>query len=193
MLFISFLLTVINIVLNRQHIYGPFSQIEYTEMTDEVNKVVDFIQLAQNTTAPNNHTDSLLCKACLFTFNNFHKLLDKKYGLRLFEELIARLCSIGLDYEVCKNAINLYAPVVINSLIEHYLDAEYICTIRMICIFDHYVKLTPDDYAKSLLSDKPAIIVPELDESASTLKVLHVSDIHTDLKYQEVYYNNIGK
>jgi sphingomyelin phosphodiesterase len=159
-------------------------------MKQEVNNIVDILARSHNITIPNNHTDSLLCKTCLYTFNKFHQLLDKKYGLRLFEELIAKICSIGLEYEVCKNAIDLYAPVVINSLIEHYLDAEYICTNKFICKFDHYVKLNPDDYARKLLNDKPANIIPTIDEASPVLKVLHVTDIHTDMKYEEVFLNN---
>jgi hypothetical protein len=174
------------VLCDKEKIYGPFNELEYKEMNEEVNNVVNFINYHNITNTPGNHTDSLICKTCLYTFNKFHQLLDKKYGLRLFEELIARICSIGLEYEVCKKAIGLYAPVVIDSLIEHYLDAEYICTYRFICQFDHYVKLNPDDYARRLLQDKPTNIIPDVDLLAPILKVLHVTDIHTDLKYEEV-------
>ncbi len=188
MLYFSLLFLVAQLVMSdKEKFFGPFNEIQYNEMKQEVDNVVNFISLSLNSTHdPSNHTDSFVCKACLYTFNKFHQLMDKKYGLRLFEELLANICSIGLDYNVCKSAIDLYAPVVVDSLIEHYIDAEYICTNRLICKFDHYVELNPEDYARRLLEDKPANKLPEIDKLAPTLKVLHVTDIHTDLKYEEV-------
>jgi len=172
-------------------IHGPFSEHEYREIRNEAEKVSDFVfnhMINNNTTDKklSNHTDSFVCKACLWTFTNFHNLLDKKYGMRMLDELLAILCSVATDYQVCRKAINLYSPVVLDSIIEHYLDAEYICTNKLICKFSHYVELNPDEYARELLKDKPQNFVPNINPNATILKVLHVTDIHTDLQYSEV-------
>ena len=171
---------------------GPLTKNEFEEINEEVKKAVDFVIISKglNVTegyAPfTNHTDSFICKTCLYTFTKFHNFLDKKYGLRVFNEFMTLLCSVAVDHSVCKKIINLYAPIVIDSFVEHYLDAEYICSSKLICKFQHYQELEADDYAKRVLEDKPTDIKPELDESAPTLKVLHVTDIHTDLFYEEV-------
>ena len=132
-----FLIYLLNIsCTDKKRIHGPFSEIEYVEMRNEAEKVSDFIlnYMINNNSTDNrstNHTDSFICKTCLWTFTKFHNLLDKKYGMRIFGELLAILCSVATDYQVCRKAINLYSPVVVDSIIEHYLDAEYICTNKL--------------------------------------------------------------
>lgn len=171
---------------------GPLIKLENDEILNTVFKLVDFVITAKgfNVTesyiSPNNHTDSFICKTCLYTFTKFHNFLDKKYGLRMINEFVSLFCSIAVDYKVCRKAINLYSPIVVEAIIEHYLDAEYICTSKLICKFSHYQELSADDYARRVLADKPVNTRPVLDDNASTLKVLHVTDIHTDLEYIEV-------
>lgn len=86
----------------------------------------------------------------------------------------------------------MWAPTIIDALIEHYIDAEYLCTSKFICKFEHYQELNPDEYARKLLKDKPAKVSPQITEER-ILKVLHMSDVHTDLKYQEGSNGNCGK
>jgi hypothetical protein len=171
---------------------GPVTKEEFEEIDEEVKKAVDFFIISKGLNVTEgyvpftNHTDSFICKTCLYTFTKFHNFLDKKYGLRVLNEFMALLCSVVVDHSVCKKIINLYAPIVIDSFVEHYLDAEYICSNKLICKFQHYQELEADDYAKKVLADKPDYIKPELDESTPTFKILHVTDIHTDLLYEEV-------
>jgi len=186
---------------NISEIHGPFSSEEYKEMQDETNFIVSLLADSIKSVRDDkknvaksqieafkggNHTDSFICKTCLWTFSKYHNLLEKKYGLTLFNQLLSLFCAIGLDYKICKEAIDLYSPTVIDSLIEHYLDAEYICTKTKICKFSHYNELDPDDYARDLLKDKPPKKIEQVDPSGPSLKVLHVTDIHTDLLYEEV-------
>lgn len=161
-------------------IQGNSTQINITTMQQELLKPVQ--KLA-------NHTDSILCKVCLWTFSKFHNLLKKHYGVPLIQKIIARLCSLGLDYTVCKGAIELYTDIVLDSLIDRYLNAEYICTHPIICEFAHYQELDPDEYARNLLKDKPKNIKPIINAEGRTLKVLHATDIHTDTLYYEVNKN----
>lgn len=86
----------------------------------------------------------------------------------------------------------MWAPTVIDALIEHYFDAEYLCSVPIICKYEHFQRLNPDVYAKELLKDKPENKAPVITGNR-TLKVLHMSDVHTDLKYQEGSNGNCGK
>ena len=197
-------------------INGPFSEEDYREMKEESEKLLTYlisnkqtvfsdnkiiIDLISNSTEvpvnemslhlnpnPVNHTDSFFCKTCLWTFGKFHNLLKKKFGMTLLNEFLTLFCSIVLRREVCRNAIYLYSPIVIDSLIEHYLDAEFICTKNYMCKFRHFIELDPDDYARQLLKDKPNKIEEIVKKDGETLKVLHVTDIHTDFNYKEVNY-----
>jgi len=135
-----------------------------------------------------NHTDGILCKTCLWTFTKFHQFLHKKHGLTLLNEILALLCATTVDYSICRKAIYLYSPQIYDAILEHYLDAEYICTKSNMCKVSHYIELNPDDYARYLLLDKPENIDLKPNEQAKKLKFLHVTDIHTDLLYKEVFY-----
>ena len=141
-----------------------------------------------------DHEDGILCKSCLYVFKTIHNFLDKKYGFSFLFQLIGLLCEYVIQFEksVCKHAIEMWAPTITDALIEHYLDAEYICTNRLICQFDHYKELNADEYATRLLKDKPEKIKPNI-TSEKILKILHMSDVHTDLKYQEGSNANCGK
>lgn len=179
-------------------IHGPFTSEEYQEMREVSQSLVNYIidnnlyenkmTKALNQTKADNHTDSFICKTCLKTFTSFHNFLDKKYGLSLLKEFLANICSPFLEFKICKSAIDLYAPVIVDSLIEHYMDAEYICTNNHLCKFRHYQDLNADDYAKELLKDKPMVeeIFNYTISNEDDIKVLQVTDIHTDIFYTEV-------
>lgn len=131
-----------------------------------------------------DHKDGIICKGCLFLYESIHNLLLKKYGWRAMFELTSLLCAIGLDYRICRKYIIFYGENVLESLIDHYINGEYICTFTHICKNTHFVTLQADDYAKDLLKDKPTNNSPTIDPLAKTWKVLHVTDIHVDLNYK---------
>ncbi len=187
--------------ISLRFINGPFKEEEYKEMKTEAENVVNFLKskiLTRNSTEINsmqshlnpikNHTDSVICKACLNIFTKFHNLLERKYGLTFFTEMLSLLCTVGLSHNICHQAIDLYSPIVVDSLIEHYLDAEYICSKSHICKMSHFIELNPDDYARDLLKDKPPKELLQADQNAPLLKVLHLTDFHTDLLYEEVNF-----
>ena len=108
--------------------------------------------------------------------------------------LVIWLCSWGLKYEVCKGSVELWGNTVLDAVIEHYLDYEYICSSRFVCQFSHYLELNPDDYARKLLEDKPnrtEIINYHTKNERNVnkiYKVLHITDLHTDFIYTEVIF-----
>ena len=118
--------------------------------------------------------------------------MKKKYGFNWLTRIVTWLCSWGVKYEVCEGAISLWENKVIDSIIERYLDHEYICSGRFVCKDAHYIELNPDDYAKNLLEDKPnSTQIEEYHKRNNknlnkTYKVLHITDLHTDFKYEEV-------
>ena len=181
---------------NILEIHGPFSADEYIEMKDESLKLIDMMSAGKNITSSmdlhktsnfTNHTDSMICKACLYTFTKFHNILDKKYGLTLLNEFLSLMCSTILDFSICKKAVDLYSPTVVDALTEHYLDAEFLCTKSYMCKYSHFQELNADDYARELLKDKPNVTKGfNIITGNSTFKVLHVTDIHTDMLYNEV-------
>lgn len=191
---------------------GPFTNLEYAEMEEVSKGVLNLLENVTNieanktltstttdilTTFSNTYntkitnTYNLICRTCLWSFTKFNNLMKKKYGLTILNEFLSLLCSFKLQHSICREAINNFSPILIESLIERYLDAEFICTNTYMCQNIHFKELNPDEYAKNLLKDKPIIKLQtiEFNNSSSTLKVLHVTDIHTDLLYTEVILN----
>lgn len=65
------------------------------------------------------------------------------------------------------------------------MTGEYICSFSVICDYLHVEKLNPDDYARELLKDKQKKTLPEIAENPKKWKVMHLTDLHTDLHYTE--------
>ena len=181
-------------------VYGPFSEDSYLEMVEGVNKVIEYISIAHSLDRSANKDNFLsefkqtsennfICRSCLYSFTKFHDLLQKRYGFGLLREFFARICGLNQEYTVCKAALDLYEPMVTTALIDHYFNPEYICSSRFICSNIHFEYLNPDDYARELLKDKPVNVKEEPKMDGNKLKILHVTDIHTDFYYTEVIIN----
>lgn len=177
--------------------YGPVTEESYNDMKRTFQQVMDFVRIKENDESAmqkpyNNpkglgeHKDGAICRSCLWTFTKLHNFLKARHGISIITEFLALICTSTTDYHVCRKIIGLYEPVVTDALLEHYLNAEYICSHRLICENSHFNYLSPDDYARDLLKDKPEVDPIEPDFLAPKWKVLHVTDIHTDLLYSEV-------
>ncbi len=158
-----------------------------------LNNLTYFLQDLENekNTFLNNfsgHKDSLLCKGCQWVTKNFYGLVSKTYHRIGLFNLLSFICDkfVHLSQAACDGYINNYGHVILDSLMDHYMTPEYICTKLSICKNIHYQLLDADDYAKNLLIDKPKTIKKStINNSATTWKMLHVTDIHTDTQYIE--------
>jgi len=137
---------------------------------------------------------------CVNTFNRINKFIKDHYGKSGLIEFANFICKkfIKISSEACKSYIGFYTPALIDSLLEHYFTGEYICNHHFICKHDHFKYLTADEYADRVLNknatkfseidfklNKTLKHVDMIDENSPVWKVLHVSDIHTDLGYNE--------
>jgi sphingomyelin phosphodiesterase len=133
-----------------------------------------------------NHTDGYVCKTCLGIIGSVNFVLSKYKEVGTLQ-VFSFICRefFGFTYDACDGLINKFLPIIADSLLDHYLTAEYICTVVHACEYDHFIYMDPDDYAKDLLKDKPANITNTVIKSEKKLHVLQITDIHTDLLYKE--------
>jgi hypothetical protein len=103
--------------------------------------------------------------------------------LVLFEEI----CTEILEYskETCNLYINEYGPIIVDSLIDSHFTGEYLCSNKYFCKNLHIEYFNPDDYARKLLADKPKNLPWKKNPNGKILKLLHLTDMHTDLGYTE--------
>ena len=128
----------------------PYTLSEH--LINEINKI-DII-LKSKKTSFLEHKDNLLCRSCLFTFKNFKNFTLKKYGLFILEDIIILICSHYQDAKICNGAVHNYSHEVINSLIDHYFNEEYICSFKLICQNNHFEYLEADDFAFEIIKNK---------------------------------------
>ena len=208
---ISYLMASLAIIyINSKEVFGPLNEYDHLLIEKGIDKLTKVFKMKEllysnssfassdkfleedNLVKAHPQNETVMCKICEFTFTNVHNFLKKKYGFNWISRFVIWLCSWGVKYEVCEGAISLWENKVIDSIIDRYLDHEYICSSRFVCKDAHYVELNPDDYAKKLLEDKPnRTQIEEYHKRNSknlnkTYKVLHITDLHTDFKYEEV-------
>jgi sphingomyelin phosphodiesterase len=174
---------------------SPLTLDEHNEITNAITNIYNFIEKTKNnqekikflkSLSANNHKDSFLCKSCLWFFGHMHSFLMKKYGVKATFYLLTLVCSLGMSKNVCNEYLNLYGPVIYDSIVDHYINGEYVCSLTRVCKDEHFIKLNADDYAKDLLKDKPLnVTTPFIDIQAPTWKVLQVADLHVDYLYLE--------
>jgi sphingomyelin phosphodiesterase len=133
------------------------------------------------------HTDGIVCRTCLSIAGEIYYLATTYYDDTGMLKVASFLCHyvIGFSPEACNGFIYKFGPVLITSLLGHYMTPEYICNSPYVCSTEHYITLDSDDYARELLKDKPSNITKTtIDIVSKRWKMLHVTDIHTDLFYQ---------
>jgi sphingomyelin phosphodiesterase len=178
--------------------FGPLTEESTLEIKNAFEKIKNYIQSNKNhkrtsdngflseKLSPNDHKDGIICRGCLKLYGLIQSLLLKKYGWSVLFEFASLLCSLGLNKQVCNRYIHAYGEIVVESLIEHYLNAEFICTFTFMCRYKHFINLNADDFAREILADKPTPNnnFSRINTQAVVWKVLHVADIHVDLQYE---------
>jgi sphingomyelin phosphodiesterase len=187
-----FILSAIAIITEQS---GFEEFVEYKEFSDLKEKVVNLETTLTHKKASlegflngfSNHTDSFICRACMKVYGEIYYLLTNYYSKTGGLQLARFLCHeiIGFSKEACSGFVDTYGPVLVTSLLDHYMTPEYKCRYKWICPNDHFISLNADDYAKEVLKDKPVNSTDPVIGNATRWNVLHVTDIHTDLLYKE--------
>ena len=94
------------------------------------------------------------------------------------------ICEKHQNQTVCQGALQSYGDIVFEALLDRVFDAYHVCERLHVCPKDTS-RGHLEDYIKDVLKDKPATSYPTPTKK-STYNVLHFSDPHIDLEYQEV-------
>lgn len=122
------------------------------------------------------------CKGIIATLRDY---VVEKHGFQGLYQFLTKICTtIGMDEDVCQNAIDGYAPLIFKGLINKMVDETHICALLKLCKEGNKY-LNPDDFAKELLKDKPDKKREPIDAKAKQWRMLQVTDLHYDLYYQE--------
>lgn len=164
-----------------------FPKISLLKIIEETIKFIKNNQLINNIEKLDNKNETLLCKGCIWTFNSLNFLIKEFYKTTKFLSLFENICLDVFQYDkdTCSLYINDYAPAIVDSLIDSHITGNDLCSNKYFCKNLHIKYLNPDEYAKELLADKPAYKPSNKTSKGENLKILHLTDMHTDLGYTE--------
>jgi hypothetical protein len=149
-------------------------------------------------------TDLVQNKACDYCRGFFNFLQDStksRTALNTINFIVNFACKIKMnDDNVCRKVKDLFADEMIKGVIARKLNPNYICTsVIPICQKGkYYTELNADDYAREILKDLPLnknnsdIDKQQSDRTKNStinnknIKILHLTDVHIDLEYEEV-------
>lgn len=133
--------------------------------------------------------ESLLCKTCESYVSSIN---DKDYS-KLYDflkNMSIEICDKAKMFkrEVCIGGVEeMYKPVL-DSLKFHYLDKNLICPSLKLCP-EYYKYVDIEKLRDEILQDKPQSNNRNEEKKnigkSDTFYVLHISDVHTDLEYEE--------
>lgn len=106
--------------------------------------------------------------------------------VQYLEDFLESACAIFESTNVCQGIFHEYASEFVKNFFKRIFDPIEVCGSLGFCK-DTYHVLDFNDYLKEVLADKPNTTVPQ-PTLKSTLKVLHLADMHIDFEYEEVIF-----
>ena len=95
------------------------------------------------------------------------------------------LCGAHFDTKYCSEAVADGITGLYNAITDPSVNSTWACQKLAMCPYlINYDTLNP--YVDDVLKDKPATNIPTA-TNRSTYQVLHMTDIHIDFLYQEVF------
>ena len=122
------------------------------------------------------------CTLCKRIVAAVRTTVEEKYTPDEIINLIALICSITKDYDYCYNYYSNYGIPFLKNAFIRITNSENFCNTLGFCEEGQLCEDTYD-YALRLLKDKPNKKKENIDNTAPTLKMIQVTDIHYDQHY----------
>lgn len=121
------------------------------------------------------------CNTCVAAFSllELAKVKGIKDNLRNFA---TKICNTFEDENVCNGIMMDYFDAFVDNFFARYLTSQHICVFLKTCE-NHTVEVDFESWKAQVLADKPA--APTASVTRPAFKVLHLTDLHTDLEYTE--------
>lgn len=168
-----------------------FPHISIEKIIEESIKFLENLELIENFQGEvenqSNKPDSYMCKSCVYTFNTLNFIVKEFYKSTSIINILQKICVkiVKFEKETCDIYLNGYSPVIVDSLIDSHFTGDRLCSNKYFCKNLHFEYLNPDDYAKKILADKPKFQPWRKSSNEKRMKILHLTDMHTDLDYTE--------
>ena len=183
-LFLTFLLSLVT--ANNFFFDLPLTKNEERQINlkaeNAFDKIVRLIGRILNVIGSNK--GELACPLCKRTLLEFNNILNT-HGTKGFFSFVKTICMFLYRHEkFCDTLIESYGYTLVNGLIDKFIKNNFLCQKLKLC-HDPNKYLNADDYAKSVLKDKPKKKKEKIKKNSKKLKLLQMTDLHYDLHYLE--------
>lgn len=146
------LLTVVSINSNFLE-EGPLTK----EAHDEIDQLFDklFIESISPITELLFKKDKgeKTCGYCKLIISQVRDYVVTKHGFQGLYQFLTKVCTtVGMDENVCQNAVSGYAPLIFNGLVNKMFDETHLCALLKLCKEGNKY-LNPDDFANFYLTE----------------------------------------
>lgn len=127
----------------------------------------------------------VLCDSCSSAVEALHWVVQNDTNVQDYVEgLIVDVCSWVMEPSVCSGLVYTFADIVIDTVGNHYLTPDVVCWKLHMCPSPPFILTNLTTVIEDILADSPAVL-PLPPPGNETWKVLHVTDMHVDLLYEE--------
>ena len=136
------------------------------------------------------------CQKCLLFVKQF-KSIKEKFGfpslIKNLKEVVCPLIKF-YDEEVCRGIVDKYGYIILESFFSKFFSGYFFCEKIDLCPVEKPKNyLIADVYAKNLLSKKIKKEKEKPKENGKVLRMLQITDLHIDPKYEEGCSTNCTK
>ena len=107
-------------------------------------------------------------------------------GEHILIDIFFTFCDEFFDSKFCTDAVQDLITQIYDSITLPAVNSTWACQRLSFCPYT-VNNDTLNPYVASVLQDKPETNIPPA-TNRSTYQVLHMTDIHIDFKYQEVFF-----
>ncbi|EAR82947.2 ser/thr phosphatase family protein (macronuclear) [Tetrahymena thermophila SB210] len=122
------------------------------------------------------------CDACLIAFN----MIAPSQVIAIREKLRAiaiKICNSFMDKDVCQGVMVDYFNSFVENFFSRYLTNDHVCVFLKACE-TKTEQVDFEAWKQMVLADKPAQDKQAAPKNPELFRVLHFTDLHTDLEYE---------
>ena len=100
-------------------------------------------------------------------------------------DVLTIICKNNVNSTICTDAVQTFLGEIYDAVVDPNVNSTYACQRLAMCPFN-INNDTLNPYVDNVLQGKPATNIPKA-SNRSTYQVLHMTDLHIDFHYQEVW------
>ena len=145
-----------------------------SSLTNRAASKLKYLYTADNTTKQ--------CHGCFILFEAVSTVVNSGYGIAEIAEVVKTICKLAFAPNICNGLIEAYTNPVAVGLFRKLLNPSMFCQTIKMCE-GTFTEINQLEYAAELMKSRPTTEIIRSPSKTPVIRIVHVSDIHTDLSY----------